>query len=428
VAEERALAEVWLWDEYVGAVIEMQDNRILFEYSDSFRSAGLEISPLRLPLQAGVFSFPDLLRKGAFNGLPGVLADALPDAFGTAVMRSYFTALGETQKAMSPVQHLLYAGDRAIGALDFRPASDLGRRAPEEEALEIASLVTDARRIIEGRVDVTIPEIYRIGTSAGGIRPKAVVLFNRSTRDVRSAFATMRPGDEPCILKFDGVGEGGASNAIGDPEHYNRVEAAYATMALQAGLDVVEIEMVESPEGHAHLAIPRFDIAPTGSLHQHTLGGMLHVDYNDVGASSYEEYLRTILGTGMSAAAVDEGFRRMAFNVVAVNQDDHVKNLSFHMDPTGAWHLTPAYDLTFSKGGRWTAYHQMRVADKRAGITRSDLMGVATRFGVKGAEAMLDQIKDAVASWPRFAQDTGVPPAALASIRTELDSRLLEVG
>ncbi len=428
MAEERAVAEVWLWDAYVGAVIELHDNSILFEYSDSFRSGDLEISPLRLPLQPGAYSFPDLLRKNAFHGLPGVLADALPDAFGAAVLRSYFTAIGETHMAMSPVQHLLYAGTRAIGALEFKPAADFGDRPPEQEALEVASLVADARSIIEGKVDVTIPEIFRIGTSAGGMRPKAVVLYNRSSSEVRSAFATARAGDEPCILKFDGVGKIAGGDTIGDPEHYNRVEAAYALMARHAGLDVVDVEVVESPEGHAHLAIPRFDITPTGVLHQHTLGGMLHVDYNDLGASSYEEYLRTILGIGMSAAAVAEGFRRMAFNVLAVNQDDHVKNLSFHMDPTGAWRLTPAYDLTFAKGGRWTATHQMHVAGKREGITRSDLVEVAAQFAIKGAEAILGQIEDAVASWPSFARVTQVPREAVDSIGSELEARRQAVG
>ncbi|MFC1575687.1 type II toxin-antitoxin system HipA family toxin, partial [Gemmatimonadota bacterium] len=399
MAEILALAEVWLWGEYVGAVAEMDDRSITFEYADGFRRGGLEISPLLLPTTQRIFTFPGLLRKEAFNGLPGVLADALPDAFGTSVIRSYFTARGEMQKALSPVQHLLYVGARAIGALEFRPAEDVGARPDVEEAMEIAALVADARRIIEGEADVAIPEIYRIGSSAGGMRPKAVVLYNPTTSEIRSGFAEAREGDVPSILKFDGIGEADPGRRIGRPEPFNRVEAAYARMARDAGLDVVDIEMIVGAEGHAHLVIPRFDLTPGGPLHQHTLGGLLHVDYNDVGASSYEEYLRTIQGIGMATASVTEGYRRMAFNVFAINQDDHVKNLSFHMGRTGNWALTPAYDVTFARGGRWTATHQMRVAGKREQITRGDLLGIAERFGLKAPEEILQRIEDAVSQW-----------------------------
>ncbi|MFT5144315.1 MAG: serine/threonine-protein kinase HipA [Rhodothermales bacterium] len=424
MAKETAVAEIWIWDTYVGAVVELDDHRILFEYAPDFTARNWPLSPLRLPLRQGVFEFPDLLRKPAFNGLPGALADALPDSFGTAVMRSFYTARGEVEKSLSPVQHLLYVGSRAIGALEFRPAEALETRPGDQEALEVAALVADARRIIQGSADIAIPEIYRIGGSAGGMRPKAVVLWNPDSGEVRSAFAAKSPGDVPAILKFDGVGP---DDGIGAPEHFNRVEAVYAQMAREAGLNVVDIRVLESADGHAHLVIPRFDVSGNAPLHQHTLGGLLHVDYNDVGASSYEEYLRTIQALGMPAAAVAEGYRRMLFNVLGVNQDDHVKNVSFHMDQNGRWALTPAYDVTFARGGRWTSAHQMRVAGKRSGITRQDLLDIARRFGVKGAPAMIEQTLDALAEWKDRARGAQVSPEAIEDIARALEERRRDV-
>lgn len=428
MADVTAFAEIRLWDRTVGGVAELDDGSVVFEYDPAFRTSGLEISPVHLPLSTrGPVRFAELQRKEAFRGLPGVLSDALPDAFGKTVIRAYYTARGELEKALSPVQHLLYVGERAIGALSFHPAEELPRRVAEAEALEVAALVADARRIIAGEADVAIPEIYRIGSSAGGMRPKAVVLYDPARGEIRSAFASPRPDEIPAILKFDGVGEEAIERELGRPQPFNRVEAAYARMARDAGLDVTEVMVLESGDGHAHLVVPRFDRPTEGGLHQHTLGGLLHVDYNDPGASSYEEYLRTILRLGMPPAAVIEGFRRMVFNVLAVNQDDHVKNLSFHMDDAGSWSLTPAYDLTFAKGGGWTATHQMRVADKRSGITRKDLIGVAETFGLRNPSAEVDRIAEAIGRWPTYAAEQGVPRDTIDRIEEELAGRREEV-
>ncbi|CAN5702056.1 type II toxin-antitoxin system HipA family toxin [soil metagenome] len=429
MADVAVFAEVRLWGRTVGGVAELDDGRIVFEYDAGFRTSGLQISPVHLPLSVrGPVRFDELTRKPAFQGLPGVLADALPDVFGTTVIRAYYTSRGESRKALSPVQHLLYVGTRAIGALEFHPAETVPRRDADAEALEVMQLVADARRILAGEAGVTIPEIYRIGSSAGGMRPKAVVLYNATSGEVRSAFAPAQPGDAPFILKFDGVGDALTAGLLGEPQPFNRVEAAYAHMARAAGLDVVDVTMLEDGDGHAHLLIPRFDLRDGTRLHQHTLGGLLHVDYNDPGASSYEEYLRTMLRLGMPPAAVVEGYRRMVFNILAVNQDDHVKNLSFHMDAHGTWSLTPAYDLTFAKGGGWTATHQMRVADRRSNITRADLIGVAQTFGIRNPAGIIAQAADAISGWPQYAADRGVPAETIRLVRSELDTRAAEVG
>lgn len=428
MADVTASAEVRLWGKLVGAVVELDDGRVVFEYAEAFRGSGLEISPLKLPLRLRrPVQFAELRDKEAFRGLPGVLADALPDAFGKTVIRAYYTSRGQVRRAFSPVQHLLYVGERAIGALTFHPAEELPVRAAEAEALEVARLVADARRIVQGKVDVAVPEIFRIGSSAGGVRPKAVVLYDAASGELRSAFVEARRGDVPAILKFDGVGDGVFGAGLGKPQPFNRIEAAYTEMARSAGLDVVEPSVLETPEGHAHLLIPRFDRIREDpgfrSLHQHTLGGLLHVDYNDPGASSYEEYLRTMLSLDLPPAALDEGYRRMVFNVIAINQDDHVKNLSFHMDPTGTWSLAPAYDLTFAKGAGFTRVHQMRVGDKRDGITHADLIGVAREFGVRAPDRIIERVHDAVAGWPEFAARYRVPEDDVRRIQTELDAR-----
>ncbi len=424
MAEVRAFAEVRLWGRTVGAVAELEDGQIVFEYDPDFRTSGLEISPIHLPLSIREpIRFDELLRKPAFRGLPGVLADALPDAFGQTVIRAYYTSRGQVEKAFSPVQHLLYVGRRALGALTFHPSEELPTRGAEAEALEVADLVADARRLISGDFDVVIPEIYRMGSSAGGMRPKAVVLYNEERGDIRSGFADPHEGDVPALLKFDGVGEEATAARLGEPQPFNRVEAAYARMARAAGIDVVDLSVLETDDGHAHLVIRRFDRPLATPLHQHTLGGLRHVDYNEPGASSYEEYLRNMLKLGLPPASLIEGYRRMVFNVLAINQDDHVKNLSFHMNPKGVWSLTPAYDLTFAKGTGWTSVHQMRVADKRAGITRSDLVGVAQMFGIRAPERIIGEIADAVARWPDFAGEGAVPPDVIDRIQGEIRKR-----
>jgi serine/threonine-protein kinase HipA len=421
--EVRAEAEVRLWGETVGAVVELESGRIVFEYAGEFRRQGLEISPIHLPAElAGPQSFEELRRKPAFEGLPGVLADALPDAFGNRVIRAYYAARGEAERAMSPVQRLLYVGERALGALTFHPPEALPIRAAEQESLEIAALVGDARRIIRGEPEVAIPEIYRIGSSAGGRRPKAIVHYDPESGSIRSGVTPLEPGEVPCILKFDGVGGSGAPGELGPPQAYNRVEAAYADMAVAAGVEMSEIDVLES-DGYAHLLVRRFDLLEGSRLHQHTFGGLIHVDYNEPGASSYEEYLRTVFRLGMAYDAIEQAYRRMVFNVLAVNQDDHVKNLSFHMRPTGEWSLTPAYDVTFAHGQRWTADHQMRVQDKMSGIREADLKAVAELFDIKKPGRMLEQTRGALADWERYAALYDVPGETVVAIRRELDER-----
>lgn len=421
--EIRAEAEVRLWGETVGALVELASGAIVFEYADSFRGLGLEISPLHLPTRLqGPQRFEELQGRDAFRGLPGVLADVLPDAFGRRVIRAYYAGRGESEKGLSPVQQLLYVGERAIGALSFHPAEE--PRPADEEALDLQALAHDAARLVDepADVEVAVPEIYRIGSSAGGRRPKAIVQYDPGTGTIRSGSAERREGEIPCILKFDGIGEDHTREELGSPQHFNRVEAAYADMAEAAGVNMSTIDVLEV-NGYAHLLVHRFDIEDGDRLHQHTFGGLTHGDYNQPGASSYEEYFRVTQRLTEAYDTLKQAYRRMVFNVVAVNQDDHVKNLSFHMDREGRWSLTPAYDVTYARGGGYRRFHQMRVRDKRRGITEKDLVTVGEEFGVKNADRIVQDVRNAVSNWEQFAARYDVPDHAGQHVRGELDDR-----
>jgi serine/threonine-protein kinase HipA len=416
VADSIAVAEIWIWNHFVGAVAEGLAGEIVFEYDPSFARTGLEISPVMLPLsRQGPVTFPELQRLEAFAGLPGVLADALPDRFGNAVIRKYFTDRGQAENAMRPVAKLLYIGRRAMGALEFRPPLR-SERAAERESLEIAALVEQARVVIEGKPHVAVPEIMRIGSSAGGARAKALVLWNRSAREIRSGFAQPRPDEEHWIIKFDGVGPENPEDAA--PRPYNRIEYVYSRLARNAGIDLPEIELLEERD-FAHLMVRRFDRVGPERLHLHSLGGMHHVDYNLPGLFSYEQFLRTILALGLDYPSLEQAFRRTVFNLAAVNQDDHVKNISFLMDSAGRWRLAPAYDLTYAKGVGFTRHHQMTLGGKSDDFTRADLLALGATMGIKrdGAD-IVTQVASALGDWEKFAREARVPAARIRTIQS----------
>lgn len=406
MAAERVAARVALWGQTVGAVAEEPSGQVVFQYEPGFRRSGLEISPRHLPLAlAAPVSFPELRRLEAFMGLPGVVADGLPDRFGSALIRQYFTRAGAPEKADRPIQRLLYVGRRAMGALEFLPPLDLGPAA--EEILELKRLVEEARMTIEGKVDVAVPEMMRVGTSAGGARPKALILWNRKRREVRSGFAAPREGDEPWMLKFDGVGELEAPDPR--PQPYNRIEYAYILMARAAGITTPEAELLPDRRLR-HLLVRRFDRDAAGRLHYHSLGGLDHADYNAPGTYSYEQYFLACRELGLPPAELDQAFRRAAFNLAAVNQDDHVKNFGFLMDRRGRWSLAPAFDLTFARGTGFTRRHQMTLNGKTDGFTREDLLAVGRSLGVRQDGApVVDQVLEALGDWPRYAKEGGVP-------------------
>ena len=414
-ANVRVSAKVSLWDKTVGHVREYQNGRIGFDYDPDYLLTGPSLSPRFLPLQKRVFEFPELRAMSSFQGLPGVLADSLPDTFGNLVIRKYFEEKGEPDNALSPVQRLLYVGKRAMGGLEYAPS--LQRKTPEEErALEIQSLVESARQLIEGEPGEAVHEIMRVGGSAGGARAKALILWNRQKARVRSGFARLQDGDEPWLIKFDGVGSANALDMKAMP--FNRIEYTYALLAKSVQIDMEEVAYFEEPDSRRfHFMTRRFDRQGITKRHAHSLGGMTHVDFNHPQAYSYEAWFRLIMELKLGAAALEQAYRRMLFNIVGRNQDDHVKNIAFLLDsPQASWRLAPAYDLTFAAGGGYTLRHQMTAGGLSDGFEHDGLIEIGERFDIARPRRILEQTIDAFAAWPTLARDWGIPPELIARV------------
>lgn len=408
-----ATARVHLWGHLVGQVSEYTNGRIGFTYDKKYVSSGRALSPKYLPLEAHIFEFHELRNLEAFLGLPGVLADSLPDTFGNKIIQNYFESKGERDKALSPVQHLLYVGTRAMGALEYTPA--LQHKTKEEErALEVQALVKAARKLIEGDTNDTVQEIMRVGGSAGGARPKALILWDRNLKRVRSGFATPKAGEEPWIIKFDGVGSANERDMKAKP--YNRIEYTYALLAKQLNIEMSEVTFLED-SGLFHFMTKRFDRVGAQKIHMHSLGGITHVDYNRPQAFSYEGWFRLMLEMQLGHQALEQGFKRMVFNIVGRNQDDHVKNISFLLDSmTGEWRLAPAYDLTYAAGAGYTVRHNMTVGDRSDDFTRELLIEVGNKFSIKHPGAVIDEVVGAFAGWGKLATQYGVPIEQVSAV------------
>jgi serine/threonine-protein kinase HipA len=411
------VVEVRLWGERVGAVAPLRGRPGFyeFEYAPAFARSGLSPSPLKMPASIGTrYSFP-ALSLDTYRGLPGLIADSLPDRFGNALIDEYLSRHGIAKGDVSSLQRLLYVGKRALGALEFEPAMATSAAAEVAVPLEIAGLVEDARRALRGEVSAVTQHILDVGSSAGGARAKAVIGWDPKTRNVLSGQFDLPPGFEHWLLKFDGVSD---DDRLGSTPGFGRIEYAHYLMAVECGIDMSECGLLEEG-GRAHFMSRRFDRRGNGKLHVQTLCGMQHLDFNLPLANSYEQYFRTVLELNLGAQALRQAWLRCAFNVMARNCDDHTKNFAFIMDTAGTWNLAPAYDVSFAHNpapGKWTRQHQMLVNGKARGITRADLMLVARQFDVDAAGHLLDGIANALRQWPRVAGSVGVPASEIARI------------
>ena len=416
------VAEVRLWGRSIGAVsVEDARSAAAFQFTDEFTRSGIQVSPLRMPLSDRVYSFPGLARE-TFHGLPGLLADSLPDRFGNALIDTWLATQGRSAESFNAVERLCYIGSRGMGALEFAPAQ--GPKSRTSEPLDIAALVQLASDVLSQRSGLrhsmasadtaeTLRDILRVGTSAGGARAKAVIAWNRQTNEVRSGQVAAGDGFDYWILKFDGV-SGNRDKELEDPTGYGSIEYAYALMAKAAGIDISECRLLEE-NGRRHFMSRRFDrLAGGEKLHMQSLGALAHFDFNLAGAYSYEQTLQVMRALDLPMASIEQQFRRMAFNIVARNQDDHVKNIAFLMDKQGRWSLSPAFDVTYSYNpdGLWTATHQMSMNGKRDDFTLEDFRTCAKFASMKRgrAEAILDDVIAAVKRWPEFAEQAKVLP------------------
>jgi len=416
------LAEVRLWGRTIGAVsLEDGARHAAFQYDPAFARSGIQVSPLVMPLSEQVYVFP-ALPLPTFHGLPGLLADSLPDRFGNALIDAWLATQGRTPESFNAVERLCYTGARGMGALEYAPT--LGPRPRRATRIEIDALVQLASEILSHRDRLRVSfagaarkqalqDILRVGTSAAGARAKAVIAWNRQTDEVRSGQVQAGAGFEYWLLKFDGVA-GNRDKELDDPKGYGAIEYAYHLMALAAGVTMSECRLLEE-HGRRHFMTRRFDrLAGGEKLHMQSLGALAHFDFNQAGAYSYEQALLAIRQLDLPIAAVEEQFRRMTFNIVARNQDDHVKNIAFLMDKAGRWSLAPAFDVTYSynPAGRWTGSHQMTMNGKRDEFTLADFRACANSALMKRgrAEAIVEEVCAAVAQWQDFAEQAQLKP------------------
>ncbi|MSU36919.1 MAG: type II toxin-antitoxin system HipA family toxin [Pedosphaera sp.] len=411
------IAKVQLWGRTIGAV-SLDEGRDVatFQYDPDFARSGIELSPVTMPLSERVYEFP-ALPLTTFHGLPGLLADSLPDKFGNALIDAWLATQGRTPESFNAVERLCYTGTRGMGALEFAPV--LGPKARKATKIGIDALVRLAGEVLTHRGNLqghfheagkekALRDILSVGTSAGGARAKAVNAWNRATNEVRSGQVAAGEGFDHWLLKFDGVA-GNKDKELEDPKGYGAIEYAYHLMARAAGLTMSECRLLEE-NGRRHFMTRRFDrLAGGGKLHMQSLCALAHFDFNQAGAYAYEQALLTIRQLRLPMAAVEQQFLRMVFNIVARNQDDHVKNIAFLMNKQGEWSLTPAFDVTYSynPSGSWTARHQMTLNGKRDGFTMKDFEACAKAAVMKRGRAatIIEEVQTAVKCWPEFAAE-----------------------
>ena len=421
--------EVRLWGKRVGAVApDPHLGCYVFAFDPAWRKTGIELAPLTMPLDhtRQIFAFPELAEL-SYKRLPGLLADALPDDFGNALIDAWMAAKGVKTSAVTALDRLAYMGKRGMGALEFKPAR--GAHRESAEPLEMKNLVEAARAVVHGdltgdvQAQAALANIIRVGTSAGGARAKAVVAWNPQTDQIRSGQFDAATGFEHWLLKFDGVGK---DSELGGSADYGRIEYAYHLMAQAAGIRMSPCRLLME-SGRAHFMTHRFDRdvvdGQTIKHHVQTLCAMSHLDYKQRATHAYAQLFMAIAQLKLGDDANSQAFRRMAFNVMARNCDDHTKNFAFRLKQGGTWELAPAYDVThaYNPEGEWTFQHLMSVNGKFAGITRADLLAEADRFGVRRAQDALKAVSTTLDQWPDFAKQAGLGEKTIAEIRTSFE-------
>ncbi len=429
-----AAAEIWLWEKLAGAVLWDEGQQVAsFEFDGGFLRSGWDISPVLMPLAQGkrLYSFPETRRgRGdafdTFKGLPGLLADMLPDKYGNQLINAWLVQNGRPADSLNPVELLCFIGKRGVGALEIKPS--LRPESTRASSLEVDSLVGIADKILNSREDfhsdlsqedeAALADILKIGTSAGGARAKAVIAFDPKTGEVKSGQVKAPKGFSYWIIKFDGVHD----SQFGATAGYGRVEMAYCLMATAAGIRMNECRLLEE-HGRAHFMTKRFDRTDAGEkIHMQSLCGLRHFDFNQVGFYSYEQVFETMRMLRLSYPEAEQMFLRMVFNVLARNCDDHTKNFAFLMDRDGKWMLSPAYDIchAYRPGSLWVSAQSLMVNGKREGITDDDFLEIARKMNIKKPLEKIGQVRMAVRKWNEFAEEVKVDALLRDSIRKTL--------
>lgn len=394
-----------------------------FEYDPSFVQLGIEPSPLMMPVREGrVYSFGEL-NKTTFKGLPGMLADSLPDTYGRALFEKWLGLTGRTSG--NAIETLCFLGKRCMGALEFEPAIE---SIDTDIRIEVNSLVDVAREALADKsgfnVNISsdkkaaIAEILRLGTSAGGQRAKAIIAFNKETGEIRSGQAEAPDGFDYYIIKLDGVS---ATAGFKETENFGRLEYSFSHLIKKCGIEMAECSLIEE-NGRAHFLTKRFDRIKGQKVHMQTLCAIAHFDYRLLRAYSYEQAFTVMRGLRLSYKEAQEMFRRMVFNVVVRNQDDHTKNISFLMDRDGKWRLSPAYDMgyAYNPDGQWTSAHQMSINGKFSSITKEDLLECGVKNNIKNAARIIAEVCQAASMWPEIARENEVPQKMIEEIKSNM--------
>ncbi len=423
------LAEIKLWGRTIGAISWSKNEHLgYFEYDSEFISSDIQVSPIKMPLSKQIYAFPDLA-KNTFHGLPGLLADSLPDKFGNMLINTWLAKNGRTPESFNPVERLCYIGTRGMGALEFKPTlSHLNKKSTKIKVgalVELASKILTQREAFDSSFSQSnresdLQDILKVGTSAGGARAKAIIAWNQNSNEVRSGQLSHEKGFSYWLLKFDGV-SGNKDKELDDAQGFGKIEYAYHLMAIEAGIKMTECRLLKE-NGRNHFMTKRFDRNDAGEkLHMQSLSGIAHFDFNMSGSYSYEQAITIIRQLKFPMSSIEEMFRRMAFNIIARNQDDHPKNIAFLMNKQGHWGLAPAYDLTYSYNpdGLWTSTHQMSLNGKKDGFDKSDFIQCAKNGSMKRGrtEQILEEVKLTVSKWEDFAHQAGVPNKIATQIK-----------
>ena len=411
-------AFVKIWGETVGAVAWNAATGIAsFEYDSKFISTKLDLAPLKMPITNSakrIFSFPELRDLKTFKGLPGLLADVLPDDYGNQLINSWLAQNGRPENSMNPVELLCFIGTRGMGALEFEPS----QLKPSKRAfdIEIDSLISISQKMLLKREDFqtnlsedeqkAMLDILKIGTSAGGARPKAIITYNEKTGQVKSGQTTAPKGFEYWLIKLDTVSD----IQFGESTGYGRIEMAYYLMATACGIEMTECKLMEE-NGRAHFMTKRFDReGATQKHHIQTLCAMQHYDFNQIMSFSYEQVFQTMRLLRVPYPQAEQMFKRMVFNVIARNCDDHTKNFAFRLKQGGVWELAPAYDICFAyrPESEWVSQHNLSINGKRKNITKEDLLAVAKSMNIKKANRIIEQISETVVDWYTYAEQAKV--------------------
>ena len=419
-------AFVKIWKQRVGAISWNPETGLgAFQYDKQFLKSGIELSPILMPLNQGerIFSFPENRNSATFKGLPGLLADILPDKYGNALINAWLARQGRPTNSLNPIEILCFIGERGMGALEFEPVQPPSKNTSTK--VELGGLIEIADEILSGRKDFTtriteddekaLFQILKIGSSAGGARAKALIAYNEHTGEVRSGQASAPKGFEHWLIKLDGVSD----SQFGASTGYGRVEMAYYEMARAAGIQMTQCRLLEE-NGRAHFMTKRFDRIPSNEkIHVQTLCAMRHYDFNEIQSYTYEELFETMRMLGLSYPDAQELFRRMVFNVVSRNCDDHTKNFAFILSESGEWQLSPAYDVchAYRPGSEWVSQHALSINGKRKNISREDLLQVGKRMNIKNADELISTVAEVVSKWEAFASNVHVEPQLSAAIK-----------